>query len=212
MMAKAATHIPMATTKPTKKPKTAPRKTPRTGGTPGGGKKAPGKKATEPQEKRPTGRPTLHTLELARKVCECLMGGMSLRKTCEQPGFPHRDTVLNWIHDDTAGFFGQYARAREVQAEVYGEDTVEIADQQNRTVVVEWRDEKGKVRREPVLVAMDPADVAHRKLQVQARQWYAGKMARKRFGEHIEVETNEQLVTFRDFTGRKGQAPGADKG
>src|SRR4051812_41070966 len=79
--------------------------------------------------KKPTGRPPLHTPQLAEAVCHQLMLGQSLKRICKQDGMPSIDTVIRWLHADTAGFCDQYARAREVQAELYGEETIDIADE-----------------------------------------------------------------------------------
>jgi hypothetical protein len=176
-------------------------------------KKAPAKKAAAP--KRPPGRPTMHTPAIVEAICAALMEGQSLRCICAKPEMPGMSTVMRWLHDDEGGFREQYARAREVQAEVYAEDTVEISDREHRTITIEWEDKGGRKKAIPVMVAMDPADVAHRKLQVQARQWYAGKLAPKRYGVTAGVGDGEDglaLVLVRDLTGRKEQAPPQEGG
>lgn len=165
---------------------------------------APGKLAA-PQAKRKPGRPTKYTPETAGLLCQRLMEGKSLRDVCDLPDMPGLSTVCRWLHDGIGTFREQYARARVVQAEIYGEDTLKIADTPTRTAIVEWIDPKGKKRSAPVLVAMDAAEVSHRKLQVNTRQWYAGKMAPKVFGERLQVDPAEgaSLVVFKDLTGRK---------
>jgi len=61
--------------------------------------------------KRPRGRPSLYSDELAERICDLLSVGHSLRKICERKGMPERRTVLRWLaqHDE---FRHQYARAR----------------------------------------------------------------------------------------------------
>lgn len=157
--------------------------------------------------KRKPGRPSSHTPKLAAAVCTHLMAGLSLRAIAKIDGMPSMATVIRWLHDDVGGFRAQYARAREAQAEILAEEVIEIADEAERTVTIEWED-RGKTRQVPVVVALDPAEVAHRKLRADARKWYASKVAPKKYGEHLNVDGQaEMLVTFRDLTGRKGDAP-----
>lgn len=200
----------MATNKTTpKKPTTG-----KAGGTPAPSKRTAAPKRTAAKSARPAkarapapakrGRPSSHTPALAAAVCEALMNGQSLRTVCAQPGMPAVSTVLRWIHDDLAGFRSQYARAREVQAELYADDVVHLAD---TTLHAVKRTVKGKGKKRQVEEVFGDA-VERSRLMVEARKWYASKVAPKKFGEHLNVnETGEVLVTFRDLTGRKGEAP-----
>lgn len=61
-------------------------------------------------------------------------------------------------------FMEQYARAREIQAEILAEDIISLADS----------------------AVEDGAAVAKARLQVDARKWYASKMAPKRYGDRIQ--------------------------
>ncbi len=80
------------------------------------------------------GRPTACTPELRQAVCYRLLEGESLRSICTDDAMPARSTVLEWLSgawpegDPREGFPGQHARAREVQAELYADDIIEIAD------------------------------------------------------------------------------------
>ncbi len=69
----------------------------------------------------------------------------------------------------------QYARAREIQAEVLAEDAMNIAD-----AAVE-----------------EGAAVAKARLQVDARKWYAGKVAPKKYGDRVQ---HDQNITITDLT------------
>ena len=107
-------------------------------------------------------RPSDYSEELAEDICVQLMQGKSLRAVCEPKGMPHFVTVLRWVHEDRGGFASKYAHAREVQAGFYAEEQIEIAD----------TDE-------------NPAQARNRML---ARQWYASKMDRARFGDKVQTE------------------------
>lgn len=87
---------------------------------------------------------------------------------------PVLSTVTLWLskHEE---FSVQYARAREIQAEVLAEDAMNIAD-----AAVE-----------------DSAAVAKARLQVDARKWYASKVAPKKYGERVQ---HDQRITLADRT------------
>ncbi|MRT15312.1 hypothetical protein GJV07_24145 [Enterobacteriaceae bacterium RIT711] len=81
----------------------------------------------------------------------------------------------------------QYARAREVQAEILAEEIIEIADDSSGDVIV---DEDGHEQ-------TNHERVARSRLRVDARKWYASKLAPKRYGDRIQ---HEQKITITDLT------------
>ncbi|HGP5909351.1 TPA: hypothetical protein ACLNPE_003510 [Vibrio cholerae O1] len=125
-------------------------------------------------KKNKGGRPSDYLTEVAEDICSLLMQGESLRKICARPGMPAISTVMVWLqrHEE---FMEQYARAREVQAEILAEDIINLAD-----AAVE-----------------EGAAVAKARLQVDARKWYASKMAPKRYGDRIQ---HDQRITIADMT------------
>lgn len=115
------------------------------------------------------GRPSKYTNELVARICSRLADGDSLRGICSEPDMPDRETVRRWLREKE-DFRGQYARAREDQADVYAEDVVVIADT------------------EP-----DP-QVA--RVRIDARKWAAGKLAPKKYGDRI-INEHEGSVTLK---------------
>ena len=109
------------------------------------------------------GRPSKFSQELANGICERLANGDSLRKICAGNDMPDSRTVHRWIADNQ-GFCQQYAHAREGQAEFYADEIIEISD----TATSE--------------------DVAVARLRVDARKWYAAKLAPKKYGDKITTE------------------------
>ena len=105
-------------------------------------------------KKNKGGRPSSYMPEVAEDICKLLMEGESLRKICKRPSLPAISTVMEWLqrHEE---FREQYAHAREVQAELLAEDIINLSD-----AVIE-----------------DGAAVAKARLQVDARKWYASKLA-----------------------------------
>lgn len=115
--------------------------------------------------KRPVGRPSKFSQELAEKICEQIAHGKSLRAVCAEDDMPSATTVFKWLNENQ-DFSEQYARARDRQADHYFEEIVEIADS----------------------VEADSAAVAKARLQVDARKWTLSKLAPKKYGEKTELD------------------------
>jgi len=106
-------------------------------------------------------RPSDYTDEIATEICRRLALGESLVKICEEDGFPVQSTVYLWLQRHKE-FSEKYTRARDQQADVLAEQTVTIADETN-----------------------DPAKA---RLQIDARKWFASKVAPKKYGDKIAQE------------------------
>lgn len=76
---------------------------------------------------------------------------------------PARRTVLTWMASDT-NFCTSIARAREEQAEHLAEEIVTIAD-----------------------TCTDPHKA---RLQIDARKWYASKLAPKKYGDKLDLNAH----------------------
>ena len=122
---------------------------------------------TDEGAKPKMGRPSLYREELIDTILDRLIEGESLRKICSDPDMPAKVTVLKWL-DKYDDFAARYARAREMQADGYVDECVTIADQ-----------------------ATDP-QVA--RVQIWARQWHAGKMVPKKYGDRQHVEHSGGLT------------------
>ncbi|HDL7100129.1 TPA: hypothetical protein PXM79_002920 [Yersinia enterocolitica] len=81
----------------------------------------------------------------------------------------------------------QYARARAIQAELLAEEIITIADDSSGDVIV---DDDGKEQ-------TNHERVARSRLRVDARKWYASKLAPKRYGDRVQ---HEQKITITDLT------------
>jgi hypothetical protein len=101
-------------------------------------KKTKARKQAPP--KRPPGRPSDYSREIAQVICRRLGNGESLRQICVSPGMPGKTTIMKWL-ESNLDFRGQYARARELQAEHWAEEIIEIADDsRNDFIEKEGRD------------------------------------------------------------------------
>jgi len=113
--------------------------------------------------KQGRGRPSEFSDALASAICVRLSEGESLVRICEDRAMPARRTVLKWMSTDT-NFCTSIARAREEQAEHLAEEIVTIAD-----------------------TCTDPHKA---RLQIDARKWYASKLAPKKYGEKLDLKAN----------------------
>lgn len=108
-------------------------------------------------ETKPAYRKRIMTL-----VCDLLMEGQTLRRICDAvPDIPRASTLCDWMLEDCS-LAEQYARAREIQADRFADEIIDIADT------------------EP-----DP-QVA--RVRMDARKWHASKTAPKKYGDRVELE------------------------
>jgi len=105
-------------------------------------------------------RPSDFTQDIADPICERLSEGESLRWICREADVPNKATVFRWLANNKE-FRDQYARAREVQADVLADEILDIAD--------------------------DSPDPAKARVQIDARKWLAGKLRPKVYGDKLAV-------------------------
>jgi hypothetical protein len=121
------------------------------------------------------GRPSIYSQELAATICERLIYGEGLRAICRDDDMPSISTVIDWIKNKD-DFSAQYARARELQAELLLDEILEIADDSSKDMVDTGI---GKV--------VDHEVIQRARLRVDTRKWAMGKMSRK-FNDKIIQE------------------------
>jgi hypothetical protein len=120
-------------------------------------------KPVKTTDKRGRGRPSKFSDALASAICARLSEGESLVRICEDRAMPARRTVLKWMSTDT-NFCTSIARAREEQAEHLAEEIVTIAD--------------------------TCTDAHKARLQIDARKWYASKLAPKKYGDKLDLSAH----------------------
>lgn len=120
------------------------------------------------------GRPTLYSAEMADAICESLIEGVSLRKTCLRNDMPSAGTVCRWLalHQD---FREQYARAREAQADTLADEILDISDDGSNDFMGDDEKYNGDA-------------VQRSKLRVDSRKWLAAKMLPKKYGDATTVK------------------------
>lgn len=127
-----------------------------------------------------TGRPTTFNQETADEICNRIANGESLRSICDAESMPDKSTVFRWLGVNK-GFCDQYARAREAQADAIFDEILHIADNPKIGVKTKTND-KGEVE------VSEGDMIEHRRLQVDARKWMAGKLRPKKYGDKLDVD------------------------
>mgnify|MGYP000007485902 CR=1 FL=1 len=117
------------------------------------------------------------------------MQGDSLRTICKRDGMPSITSVFRWLGDEAnQAFRDQYAQAREVQADVLAEQTIDIADDSSGD---ETTDADGNPR-------FNAEYAARSRLRIDARKWFASKLAPKKYGDKstVDVNVNDSIASF----------------
>ncbi len=133
----------------------------------------------------PGGRPTSYSEFIADEICEELASGRSLVQICESKEFPDASTVYRWLESNKE-FREKYARAREQQAERYAAEIIALSD-----TPVEARKVVLKPDGSQEITIGDAVD--RTRLQIDARKWYASKLAPKKYGDFKQVEHSGEV-------------------
>jgi hypothetical protein len=136
------------------------------------------------RERRPIGRPPTKPSpddpQAVERLCQLLIGGMSMTEACAQEDCPARTAVYAKMAADEV-FRATIARAREAQQHAMIDETIEMAD------------------------AATPENWQVVKLRIWARQWRAAKLAPKVYGEKVEVggsAENPLTLLIQELQGR----------
>lgn len=147
--------------------------------------KAGAKKAA----KRPKGRPNTYTLATAKQICEQIANSSTpLQMICDNNTlFPSRGTVYDWLlkHKE---FSDMYARAKRLQADFMAEEIIRIADDGSGDEVPAPEIAEGATR-------LNPEYVQRSKLRIEARKWYASKLASDKYGDKLDVTTDGKEIS-----------------
>lgn len=114
----------------------------------------------------------------ARKVCELIADGMSLRTACKQEGMPSVAAFLDWCAD-RPDLADRYARARQTMLDVLAEDILHISDTPVEGVITKTSEDGVEETRADM--------IHHRKLQVDARKWILSKLQPQKYGEKLAL-------------------------
>jgi hypothetical protein len=150
------------------------------------------------------GRPSEYNEKIARKICEYIVNGVSLRTICKKPGFPVLSTIFCWLEKHKE-FAEQYARARNLQAEIYADEIVELSDTPligKKTVKGTREGLRGGKRKIDEVTVGD--NVERSKLRVDARKWVAVKLLRRKYGDEKDEGVQKNRLNELEDVFRQG--------
>jgi hypothetical protein len=127
---------------------------------------------------RPSGRkgaPTVKTPEILEAILAGISLGKSARTMCIEVGISQR-VLWNWLANDQE-LLRNYLRAKELCVDAYAEEIIEISDDGSRDT---YLDDKGRE-----VVNRDV--IARAQLRIDARKWYAARLAPKKYGDKLPV-------------------------
>ncbi|MDO3434603.1 terminase small subunit protein [Rhizobium sp. CBN3] len=130
------------------------------------------------------GRPSKFSQALAEKICARIADRESLRSICRDEDMPSKSTVLSWLADeDKAAFRARYALAREIMADSFVDEMVEIADNGSD----DWIEKKNAAG-ETTGWQENGEAIRRSQLRIATRQWVAEKLRPKKYGAKLEAE------------------------
>lgn len=144
------------------------------------------KPANQAKPKRPMGRPTSYTQELADLICAELAEGKSMRTVCKADDMPSMSTVFKWLRERPE-FSQQYTKAKEESADALVEEMLDIADDGTNDWM-EVHDKDG----EAAGYKINGEAVQRSRLRVETRKWIAAKLKPKKYSEKVDVNHGVQ--------------------
>lgn len=129
---------------------------------------------------KPMGRPSTYSADVAAAICARLSKGETLRSICRDPDMPEDSTVRTWALDDREGFYAHYTKARDLGLDAMADDLFDIADETGKDTLT---DKDGNDR-------PNSEWITRSRLRVDTRKWYLSKLAPKRYGDRIEIESD----------------------
>lgn len=156
------------------------------------------------------GRPSEFTTEIADRICDELVAGVSLRTICKADDMPAASTVFKWLRDFPE-FSEQYARAKEAQADALFDEILDIADDGTNDWMLSRGDDENEAWR------VNGEHIQRSKLRLDARKWMASKLQPKKYGDKITQELTgaggAPLVPVLNVTiGKPGSEPSSETG
>lgn len=104
---------------------------------------------------------------------------------------PEVRTVMYWRLDNPE-FFQHYTRAREIQAETFGDELFEIVDDASNDWM-EINDKEGK----SIGWKLNGDHVQRSRLRFDARRWWMSKVLPKQYGEKLDLNHGGEVVVKR---------------
>lgn len=137
------------------------------------------------ETKHAGGRPTEYTEEIGTSICTRIAEGESVRTIVKDKDMPSSSTIYRWLLDENKkGFWEQYERSRNIQAELMFEELLEIADNSDNDEIEKENSDGG------TYTVQNTEYIQRSRLRVDTRKWYLSKVLPKKFGDKLDMTTN----------------------
>lgn len=121
--------------------------------------------------------------DIFKSVCERMTNGEALIDILRSDNMPSRNTFYIWINNDLEKY-DMYTRAREERADYLFEQILEIADKQSKDIIIIDGEE-----------VINHNVIQRNRLQIDARKWVASKMNPKKYGDKVDITTDNKPIT-----------------
>lgn len=140
------------------------------------------------QNKKPKGRPTSYSDKIAKHILNELMKGRSLKKICtKDDNLPNETTVYSWLQrankNFNQDFFNKYKEAKDIQAERFVEEIIDIADDGENDTYEKLNPKTGKIEE-----YVDQDVIRRSELRLKARMWVTSRLLPKKYGDKSTME------------------------
>jgi hypothetical protein len=111
--------------------------------------------------------------QLGEEICLRIAAGETLKKICKGADMPNKDTVIRWVLKKP-DFAEMYNFARQVQAELLGDEILDIAKDNSND-----KNEDG---------TPNHANVQRSRLEVDTIKWYLARINARKWGDKVTSE------------------------
>lgn len=131
------------------------------------------------------GQPTKYNTEIGIKICEQIAcSSKSMSKICSELGVSY-GTHLNWVRTNDE-YLRLYKMAKEDQADFLSEEIIEIADDSSNDI------EEFEMGDGIVSSRLNTEHIQRSRLRVDARKWVASKLKPKKYGDRMDLTSDNQ--------------------
>lgn len=116
--------------------------------------------------------------DLADKFCALIIEGETIRDICALEDMPSVTTFFKWLREHE-NFAKQYARAKEIQAELFISEIVDIADDGRN----DWMEKK--LQSGEIVEVANHEHIQRSRVRIDSRKWLASKFMPKKYGDRI---------------------------
>ena len=123
-------------------------------------------------------------VEIIQEICDELLDGKTLTSILEETHFPQPSTFFKWLRQHPE-LRQMYDQAREDQAELLGDELMDISDNARN----DWMERNGE---DDAGYRLNGENIQRSKLRVETRKWLASKM-NKRFSDKVNHNIGGQV-------------------